>query len=471
MTLHQEEIPEEFKEEKLKYYVEKFSFPRRIGTEGEKKARKLTYLEFKKLGLNPYRENFVCSLFYSISFLRIVLLSIIFFVFSLQIVLFFDPRLNLFVIVIFTFWAIYLMRMAQKPQKINWGKNYYSENIYVFIPALIFKIKINSFIQKSNLNENDKKGILNNDEFEYDDKKLDSEDLFKEYNDREDIIGNIVISAHTDSKSQSIPTIIRVKLFKYSFMIIGILFILVLFSIFIALIGPKTWNWVKNLFEIVTILLTTIIIVFTIILFFNRSLNKSMGSLDNATGMAAVFALTDYFRDKPLKRFNLYLCQFGVEEFGQQGSRLFVLNRLRNFKRGRTFNINLDMVGCVDDDKVPFMESIGFLKKPVDPLMTKYIKDCSKKLNIEVEGFNLPTGAHTDRMAFSKYGLNGIDFVSYRAGYYTHSTEDNLEKVNYKIIQQTLRIIICMLQQMDNDLEQNNFPKIKNPKHLRHAFY
>ncbi|MHA1339011.1 MAG: M28 family metallopeptidase [Promethearchaeota archaeon] len=482
-----------FSEEKLKYYVEKFSFPRRIGSVGEKKARRLTFLEFKKLGLTPHKEDFVCSLFYSINFLRIVLLSIIALMLSLEFTLFLDPRMNILTLIIFTLWGGYLARMAQRPHKINWGKNYYSENIFAFVPAKSYGNDGNPLIQKINNNINNNlntaeladpkiseekeiyKEEYGNINLEYikefeDINDLDSEAFCDYPTENEAQYGNIIISAHTDSKSQSISTSTRVKLFKYSLYLIAILLIMFLIAIILGFFGSKSWNWVSPFFKVVTTSLTIVVVIFTAILFINRSLNKSVGSLDNATGMACVFALADYFKDKPLDRFNLYFCQFGVEEFGQQGARRFVLRRLRHFKRGRTFNINLDMVGCIDDEKVPFMETYGFSKKIVDPLLISYIKKCSEKLGIEIEGFNLPTGAHTDRMAFTKYGLNGIDFVSFRAGYYTHSYEDTPDKVNYKIMQDTLRIINCMLFEMDKDLKNDKFPPPKEAKHLRQGF-
>lgn len=457
----------------LQNYVKKFSFPRRIGTPGEKIARKMTFLEFKKMGFNPHREHFVCSLFYSVNFLRIVLLSLISMVFVMEWVSFVEPSYNMIVLVLYICWALYLLRMSQKPQKINWGKNYLSSNIFVFIPAKSYGMLGNVKIY-GKYGEDYKDDVQEEDEVNFHDDYEDGADPhgYLEYgwlpSTEEQKYGNIIISAHTDSKSQSITTITRVKLFKRSFKLFSILLILFIFGSIMDFIGI---GWIHPFLNVVTMCMSIIVIIFTIILFLNRSLNNSPGALDNASGMACVFELAKYFKDNPLDRFNLYFMQFGVEEFGQQGARKFVLNRLNQFKRKRTFNFNLDMVGETRDVEVPLLESIGFKRRQVDPLMQKFIEESASELGFKLNRLNLPIGAHTDRMAFTKYGFNGIDFASQNAGQWTHSPNDTPDKVNLKILQDVCKIIGRTVKKMDDALKNNMFPEPKDAKHIRQAYY
>lgn len=465
--------PDDFKLNELENYVKKFSFPRRIGTPGEKIARKMTFLEFKKMGFTPHREHFVCSLFYSINLLRIVLLTLISMVFFMEWVSFIAPAYNMIVLFVYICWALYLLRMSQKPHKINWGKNYLSSNIFVFIPAksygMIGNVKI-----FGKFGEDYKDDLQEEDEVNFHDDYEDGADPYGylEYGwlptTEEQKYGNIIISAHTDSKSQSITTITRVRLFKRSFKLFSVLLILFIFGGIMDFIGV---DWIHPFLNIITTCMSIIVILFTIILFLNRSLNNSPGALDNASGMACVFALAKYFKDKPLDRFNLYFMQFGVEEFGQQGARKFVLNRLNQFKRKRTFNFNLDMVGETNDTNVPILESIGFKRRQVDPLMQKFIEESTNELGIKLNRLNLPIGAHTDRMAFTKYGFNGIDFASQNAGKWAHSPKDTPDKVNPKILQDVCRIIEKTVKKMDDALKNNMFPEPKDAKHINQAYY
>ncbi|MBY8982537.1 MAG: hypothetical protein KGD57_06295, partial [Candidatus Lokiarchaeota archaeon] len=104
--------------------------------------------------------------------------------------------------------------------------------------------------------------------------------------------GNIVISAHLDSKSQSINTFWRVVLYKmwlYSGLILVGVYIFYLINLFGKL----------NISFYITIygawISITLIGFSNICLLFLNIYNKSHGALDNASGMAVVFELSSFF--------------------------------------------------------------------------------------------------------------------------------------------------------------------------------
>lgn len=466
------DTPPEFNQEKLFNYVKKYSFPRRIGTRGEKLVRKMIYHEFKKIGLKPHREHFICSLFYSVNFLRITLLLFIIILLSMEFVLYLNPILNIAIFGIFILLTFFLFRMSQKPHKINWGRNYMSSNIFAFIPAKSYgqdgNLKIQDLIEEHFMEDEAPEDMmqLHDDYSEF----LEEEEL--QYGELpssvESKYGNIIISAHSDSKSQSVPTYTRVLLFKNVLVLFAVLSLLFIIGVILAFL-QVSWVWVP--LQIVTTGITGTLILLTLILFINKSKNKSPGACDNASGMAVVFALAQYFKDRPLDRYNLYFCQFGVEEFGQQGARRFILNRLRYFKRRRTFNFNLDMVGERSEVKIPIITTVGLTKKPVDPVMMQFIRESAEELDIEIEGINLATGAHTDRMAFTKYGYNGIDFASRECAKWTHTPEDTPDKVSPLIMQYACQIIARSVEKMDDALQNDQFEEPKDAKHLRQAYY
>ncbi|MHA1820878.1 MAG: M28 family metallopeptidase [Promethearchaeota archaeon] len=477
----------EFSPQKLMDIVNRYSFPRKIGSNGEIKARRLAYNDFKKMGYKPQVENFLCSLWYSQWLLRFALLNLLIMLLLNQIVLFIRPALNIIVYTIFILWGAFLVNKTRSPHKILYGKVYRSANIFGFVPAKTYGHEGNpKYMGDDEIYEEDfdVMALDSNEDNEQEEYYIDKgckeydqtlksmvtsdEGECQEPSDLEKKYGNIIISAHTDSKSQSITTIVRIKLFYYNFILFGILSLLYFITIIIDLF---TKIRLSLILEITILLMTIIVAIFTLALFLNKSENKSPGALDNASGIAVVLGLAEHFKKIPLERFNLWFVLFGVEEFGQMGARNFVLKRLDYFKRGRTFNINLDMVSSIEDDSLCLMESYGFFKKPVDPLLENYIKQSSKKEGVKVLGLNLPTGAHTDRMVFTKYGFNGIDFVSATASKWTHSPQDTPDKVNADLLSHACRIIASSLKDMDNDLKNGKFMEPKDAKHLRQHYY
>lgn len=457
------EIPPEFDKNILMKLVEKFSFPRKIGSVGEKKSRIMAFEEFKAMDLNPQNESFVCSLFYSEWLLRFVLVNFMGMVAIMQLVLLYKPVLNIYVLATIIIYGTFIFRRTRNPNKLNWGRNYESSNIFAFVPG-------SSYGEEGNLAVHGEFGAFEELDIEFEENHENSVNNEKDYGhtptEIERNYGNVVISAHSDSKSQSITTVVRVKLFRDAFIIFGFLFIIFIAGIIIDLFNIGDINVPV---KIISSIMAGTVILFVIILSFNRNGNESPGSLDNATGMAVVFELARYFKDHPLERFNLWFCQFGVEEFGQMGCRNFLLRRLRHFKVDRTFDFNLDMVGPTEKNKLSICEFNGLIKKPVDPLMMKFIRESANELKIEIDTFNLPTGAHTDRMPFNKYGYNGIDFASTMAGKYAHSPQDSLDKVDPIMLQQACRIICRSAQKMDEALKKGEFEEPREPKHVRQA--
>ncbi|MHA2288526.1 MAG: M28 family peptidase, partial [Promethearchaeota archaeon] len=143
--------------------------------------------------------------------------------------------------------------------------------------------------------------------------------------------GNIIISAHLDSKSQSISTFWRVIFYKITFYS-GIMLIGVYIVYFVILFGNLD---VSFYFTIYGGWISIILISFSnMSLLFLNTHNQSPGALDNASGMAIVFELSSYFIENPLNYFNIWFCQFSAEELGTMGARVFVDEYENQFIKG-----------------------------------------------------------------------------------------------------------------------------------------
>lgn len=405
-----------FDKEKLYNYVKTFSFPRLTGTEGEEKAVELTIDCFKNIGFTEsqiHKESFEFSDFYSTTLMKLIM--VITLTFSLFILLFvyISLYLTIFIVGAMTIFVFLIIKGLKHPEDPGfWGEYYGSTisatNVYVKIPAKILP---------------------------------------------EEKAGNIIISAHLDSKSQTFKTFWRIffyRIWLYGGIFLGgflvLLFIRTFTIIKISLLFVRTGMWI----------FTIIVAISNIFLMSINTHNKSSGSLDNATGMSVVFELSKYFKKYKLNNFNTWFCQFSAEELGTMGSRFFVNNHEENFVKGRIFQINLEMISCASQKKnqIEYLNSYGVLpRKKIAPLLCKYLDKAAHDENIKIKGFHISIGAHTDSVPFHLRGYDSIDLVTRDAGKYTHTKLDTPDRVDPKVLRDACLIVKHTILSLDKDFD------------------
>jgi hypothetical protein len=159
---------ESFNEDRLLNYVKTFSFPRLAGSEGEKKAVELTIKTFKDLGFKNdqiIRQPFEFSDFYSTTLIKLIMTLNLTFYLILVLFVYISPFLSYLTIAGMAIFVFLIVRGLKHPERGFWGEyfgdTYSATNVFVKIPATeIPQVQA----------------------------------------------GNIIISAHLDSKSQSIKT-------------------------------------------------------------------------------------------------------------------------------------------------------------------------------------------------------------------------------------------------------------------------
>ncbi|MFX1468217.1 MAG: M28 family metallopeptidase [Promethearchaeota archaeon] len=403
-----------FDADRLFNYVKNFSFPRLAGTSGEKKAAALTIETFQNIGFNDsqiYKEPFKFSDFYSTTLIKLIM--VINLTFSLFILMFAYINLffTIFVCGIMALIVLLIFKGLKHPENPGFWGEYYGKtisasNVFVKLPSRNLPTKV---------------------------------------------AGNIIISAHLDSKSQTFKTFWRVFFYRvwlYSGIFLGIFFIILFIrtytTIRINLIFVGTSIWI----------FTVLISISNIFLLFLNTHNKSPGALDNASGMAIVFELSRYFKDNPLHNFNIWFCQFSAEELGTMGSRVFVNNHEGEFIKGRTFHINLDMISCAcrPQNRIEYLKSYGVVpRKKIAPLLSKYLDNASIEENMKITGFHLSTGAHTDSVPFHLRGYDSVDIVTRVSGRYTHSKLDTPDKVDSWVLLEACVLIKRVIISLDKD--------------------
>ncbi|MFX1572220.1 MAG: M28 family metallopeptidase [Promethearchaeota archaeon] len=403
-----------FNADQLFDLVKLFSFPRLAGTEGEQKAVELAVDLFKKNGFDDsqiQKQPFEFSDFYSTTLIKLIM--VINLTFSLFILMFVYIQLFITTFIIGTgiILIILIIKGLKHPEESGFWGEYYGKTI----SATNVFVRVNAT------------GIPT------------------------EKAGNIIISAHLDSKSQTFKTYWRVILYRV-WLYGGIFLGGFLIAFFI-----RTYTVLKLNLLILRIglwLFTILISISNIFLMFLNTHNKSPGALDNASGMVITFELSKYFKENPLENFNIWFCQFSAEELGTMGSRIFVNTYEKQFLKGRVFQINLDMVSCANDknNKLQYLQSYGvFPRKKIAPLLSQYLEKASEDQNLNITGFHLSTGAHTDSVPFHLRGYNSVDITTRVAGKHTHTIQDTPDKVDPKILLQACLIIKKVILMIDND--------------------
>ncbi|MFX1380107.1 MAG: M28 family metallopeptidase [Promethearchaeota archaeon] len=414
----QEDIPSNG--EKLFNYVNKFSFPRLAGSQGEKQAVDSTIKTFKEIGFKSDQiksQDFEFSTFYSKAMIKIIILLNLIFVSVILLIKFLYRFLTFIAILILVLIFFSMLKALRYPELKGFWEKYFGK----FLEAT------NVFIKISPINESSRK------------------------------VGNIIVSAHLDSKSQTFKTFWRVilaRIWLYSEITLFLFYALFLIDYHLII---EDFSQLILLLEIIILITTILTVISNLFLLFLRIGNNSRGSLDNATGMSIVFELSNFFKNHPLNNFNLWFCQFSAEELGTMGSRKFLDIYDDNFTKDYTYQINFDMISVKNNEKnhIEYIKSYGIIpRKKISPILSEYFKKIAKTEHINHKGFHVSLGAHTDSIPFHLRKFDSIDITTRAAAKYAHSSDDNPDKVDPQILFEAFKVTKLLLIMLDNNFEK-----------------
>ena len=412
---------------RISNYIDTFNFPRLSGTVGEKKAVDLTIEKFKEIGFESGQiktETFEFSNFYSIVLIKLIIILSFSIILSLMLMIYISHILLFVVIGVSVLMILLIIKDNRRPEKPtfwnkHFGKTLTSSNVYIRIPSS----------QASRQS-----------------------------------VGNILLSAHLDSKSQPFTSFWRGKIYRvwlYGGILFGIIYSIYALYIYYSysIVGVLVYSNAPRLLliELTLWIIFFLILTSNILLLSIRSRNKSTGALDNASGMAIVFELSSFFKDNPLNNFNLWFCQFGAEESGTMGSRFFLKSHedKDQFLKGKVFLINSDAVSDGrnrNDERLEYIKSTKFLpRREASPLLSKHLEQAARDENIEIRGFHSTFGIHFDSLPFRLRGFDAINIHSGACKKFTHSERDTPERINPRILHEAVRIIRKAVLLLDND--------------------
>lgn len=376
-------------EKRLKENLEVFSFPRIFGSEAEKKSYILAREKIEGLNLETKTQEFGFTNYYSHIYSRIMFLATFWLLFVLYLNIggiFQDSNLIITAIIF-----ILLFISSRKPENIKIGKNFNSQNLYTTIPS------------------------TNN--------KMD-----------------LIFIAHLDSKGQKYDITDRVRIFilwASSFLIsLPLILLKNLLFIDIAIIFYISGGFFLaiNLFAIVRI-------------FQNTTGNHSYGALDDASGIACILELINYYSN-PENRLNKYNCYFlltGAEECGTIGIRKFYdMVKNNGINKEQTIVLNFDSIGSTLD-----LIKFGLTTHKRFELQDIFLQKARVKFDMDIKTRKVPIGVHTDGYYFFKKGYKGLEFGDWNSYQYLHSVRDTIDKIDIALLKDLCHILIESLSEID----------------------
>ena len=368
-----------------------FSFPRLSGTEFEKKSFNLAKQKIEDLNLTPSVQKFSFSTFYSRIYPKFGLILL----FWLHFTLFFNIYwvFKLFSLIFTLMMLLVLIFITRNPEKIQFGKTFNSQNLYIKLPSKSIDKTINS----------DK---------------------------------NILLFSHLDSKGQILPIKFRIQsyfiwFFSFTF---GILI-----NTLNSLIFMGTFLWLL----IIEAIMLGINLVSTIIITINSTNNKSKGAIDNASGVSCVLELLRYYSNPEfrLDNFNLWFVFTGAEESGTMGIRNFY-KLIKDFDRERTYIINFDGIA-----KRFILYDHGLLNNK-NYKSYHFISENKDIMRME-RAHKIYIGTYSDGLFLLNKKFKGFGAGDKSGQMYVHSINDTIDKIDPKVLKKLCQFITILLKDID----------------------
>ena len=267
-----------------------------------------------------------------------------------------------------------------------------------------------------------------------------------------------ILTAHYDSFSANLPYRIQgILFFVFKTIIIPYLCFTVSLSLWL-LFDNRSINPIEVSNLILLSSISSFMITFLIALML-YSTKKSLGAIDNASGVSILIELTKYLKKNPLKNMDVIIIFTGAEEWGLIGSKRYIKRNTsylqKKYDLDKSFNINYDMIGSY----IGLVHEKGILKKRrINKSLNKYIEEAAEKLNIKCFKHSHFINPKTDHRKFLRFGRKTKSkfqvacFHSAKDSKYIHSPRDTPDKCNPANLNGVLNISVEVLNQIDSEL-------------------
>lgn len=170
------------------------------------------------------------------------------------------------------------------------------------------------------------------------------------------------------------------------------------------------------------------------------------GADDDASGISALFAFAEYFKENPPKH-NVILAAFDAEELGLKGAYHFVKNPIISQEKIK-LNINMDMISRSENNEL-FAVGTRYYPK-LKPIIENFKSLGDVKVLIGHEGLDYKdnwtmssdhAAFHTAKIPFIYFGVP--DHKDY------HKPTDDFENIDNQFYQDAVETILTIFKQFD----------------------
>ena len=188
----------------------------------------------------------------------------------------------------------------------------------------------------------------------------------------------------------------------------------------------------------------------------------SPGAMDNATGCALAYTVTEYFRDHPEKMPKncriISMCT-GSEEAGLRGSMAFAKEHKGEDILKNAWNINIDSIADEGYFEVVIKDDWQFTRFDKD--LEQMFRDTFKELNIEsVKGpaIHNPVGG-CDSTPMTRAGIKSVTFAAQNPvlTYYYHTFRDRPERFTPETVGKGFEVILGVIDKIGKFQEEHGY--------------
>ena len=251
---------------------------------------------------------------------------------------------------------------------------------------------------------------------------------------------HLYLVAHSDSKSQRMPLVVRIALFVV--VIVGSLAFAGLTLLQIALPGLAGISMVVGAAALVA----------GVPLLFLDLGNASPGAIDDASGVGVVLHLAECLAQRPELRsaVNLTILIPSAEELAVMGATACALRNARTLRRqaeaGGLHILNFDGVGV--DGKLYLVGGDDQPGKPQAIRLARPIKEACAELGVPLGRFTLP-GALFDHIPFAQRGFDAMSLIAIgRATWTIHTPGDSVDKLHVQGFERAGNITLKVIEKL-----------------------
>ncbi len=274
----------------------------------------------------------------------------------------------------------------------------------------------------------------------------------------------IIFSAHHDTLSQRYSMKMKIVLYISTFILFLAYFILTLILSIWSLLALFSIIQIDNIFLLlrnISLIIGGSLLIMIIVILENKKLDESIGSIDNASGIAILLELAKLIKKNPLEKTDVIFIWCGAEEMGYMGSKQYCLKHFEelnhDYDLDKSYNINIDMVGTY----VGLVDIAGlFKKKKINTNLNNILEASATHQKISFVKETMVLGNFSDHKVFQtfakKAGKDGFQvsaFISDKDVKYIHSKRDTPDKCSKTNLNACIDICYNAIKSLDLRVE------------------